>query len=301
MKKIALTAAVALLASAAVFADGFKLSGYVQAGYSAEMNDSKTASTDTWLGGSYFNVAVSSSRARLNFGWNNADDTAGAFFRLQYSGAPQSWAGSSAKVTYGYAYGSFLDKKVTVVGGAIADKWVGSDSWEGSSLLDGDTGAAVIVSPVEGLHVFGAVVNSYNYYGSYTISDLGKDAVVGGMKYANDMFSATAQYSGLGLADFSLTLTPIKGLTAAVDYEYATDDALNASWNDANSTFAEYLQYTGIDNLELAFVGYQFVDTALTDADGNATGAKEDSNLKVTLTPAVSYAITKVVTVEAEG
>jgi hypothetical protein len=314
MKKIALTA-LAFLASAAVFAEGFNLNGYLRAGYASEMGSHATQGTATWLAGDYFG---GSTRSRLNVSWDNADGTAGAFVRLQYTGAIEDFSLSSFSVKYADAYAKVLDGKVVVAAGKLKDNYITSDGWEGFSVLDGKSGFFAALTPVAGLTVGGGAVVDYKgkesvvdytpvydltgavvgYTKSTTNSGYSytdKNAVYGGFKYVNSAVTIDGGYAATGFAYGNIGITAVKNLTFQLEGAYETDDAAdNGAYNNCEKTFCEQVEYTGVDKLTVAFVGYQYLnkhDSKITD----------DSNTTVTFTPAVSYALTKTLTARVEG
>jgi hypothetical protein len=318
MKKTTM-AALAFLASAAVFADGFKLSGYLRAGYSSTFGDHATQTTQTWLAGDYWGGKT---RSRININWDNADETAGAFFRLQYTGAIEDITLSDTAIKYADAYAKVLDKKAVVVAGKLFDNLITSDGWEGFSVIDGKSGFFAGLTPVEGLTVGGGAVLDYkgkesvttvtkvpvydstgtatNYYTETTTTSSGdsytdKNAAVAGFKYVNNAVTVDGGYSGIGAAYGNINITAVKNLLVALEYAYESDDAADDHsdvWYDCENTFCEQVEYTGIDKLTLAMESYQFLNNhSITD----------DSNTTITITPAISYAINKTFAVSVEG
>lgn len=319
MKKIALVLAGIALASS-IFAEGFKLSGFLRAGWSNTINaldtdadgdgDTAESSTKTWLPGDYFG---GSTRSRINLGWSNADDTAGAFVRLQYTGAAESW--NIAAVKYANAYFKAFDGKLIMAAGKVQDNYIGSDGWEGFSFLDGNSGFFAGVAPIDGLVIGGGAVVDY-LNGKYTEFDAennswgeksdkhraSKNAAYAGAKYANDKFSVAAAYEFAGGFYGNVNITAVKDFLIALESSYASDDALDSLSDgddgflyDAQLTFVEQVEYTGIENLTLGLVSYQF----LNDRDIDATG--KNDNLVVTITPAVRYDINELFAASLEG
>lgn len=309
MKKIALALAGIALASSS-FAEGFKLSGFLRAGWSNTIDaldtdadgkgDTAEASTVKWLAGDYFG---GNTRSRLNLGWSNADDTAGAFVRLQYTGAAESW--NIAAVKYANVYFKGFDGKVIMAAGKIQDNYIGSDGWEGFSFLDGNSGFFAGVAPIDGLVIGGGAV--VDYLDDVTVGDkkshrASKNAAYAGAKYANDQFSVAAAYEFAGAFYGNVNVTAVKDLLIALEASYASDDALDALSDgddgflyDAQLTFVEQVEYTGIENLTLGLASYQF----LNDRDIDNTGKKD--NLVVTINPAVRYDINELFAASLEG
>lgn len=329
MKKIALALAGIALASS-TFAEGFKLSGFLRAGWSNTIDaldtdadgkgDTAEASTVKWLAGDYFG---GNTRSRLNLGWSNADDTAGAFVRLQYTGAAESW--NIAAVKYANVYFKGFDGKVIMAAGKVQDNYIGSDGYEGFSFLDGNSGFFAGVAPIDGLVIGGGAVVDY-LKGTYTVYDkdlkdedgnpapawvkksdkhrASKNAAYAGAKYANDQFSVAAAYEFAGALYGNVNVTAVKDLLIALEASYASDDALDALSDvkegdkflyDAQLTFVEQVEYTGIENLTLGLASYQF----LNDRDIDSTGKKD--NLVVTINPAVRYDINELFAASLEG
>lgn len=167
MKKISVLAAAVLFAGAAlVSAEGFKLGGYLRAGWANTIDaldtdgdgdeDTAEAATDTWLAGDYFG---GSTRSRLNLSWSNKDESAGAYVRFQYTGSAENW--DVAATEYAYGWVNPFDGLVTVSAGKLKDDWIGSDGFEGFSVIDGKSGFFAGVNPVEGLTVGGGAVVDY--------------------------------------------------------------------------------------------------------------------------------------------
>lgn len=330
MKKIALALAGIALASSS-FAEGFKLSGFLKAGWSNTIDaldtdadgkgDTAEASTVKWLAGDYFG---GNTRSRLNLGWSNADDTAGAFVRLQYTGAAESW--NIAAVKYANVYFKGFDGKVIMAAGKVQDNYIGSDGYEGFSFLDGNSGFFAGVAPIDGLVIGGGAVVDYlageetTKYSVETVTDeegndvpyvtkstksshrASKNAAYAGAKYANDQFSVAAAYEFAGAFYGNVNVTAVKDLLIALEASYASDDALDALSDgddgflyDAQLTFVEQVEYTGIENLTLGLASYQF----LNDRDIDSTGKKD--NLVVTINPAVRYDINELFAASLEG
>ncbi|MCR5725312.1 MAG: hypothetical protein K6G80_09535 [Treponema sp.] len=332
MKKVIAIAAAAVLASGA-FAEGFKLSGFVRAGWSNtidaldtnadEDGDTAEASTATWLAGDYFG---GSTRSRINLEWTNSEETAGAYFRLQYTGAAEKWAVGDVK--YANAWLKAFDGKAVFAAGKVKDDYIGSDGYEGFSFLDGNSGFFAGVSPVEGLTIGGGAVVDYlesvetttykKEEGSITKDDGTEDAVTlvtktttskhraskraayAGAKYANDQFSVAGGYEFAGALYGNVNITAVKDLTIALEGAWASKDALDNLADgddgflyDSKLTFVEQVEYTGIENLTLALASYQWVN----DRDVH----ESEDNFSATITPAVRYDINDQFAVSAES
>lgn len=307
MKKISvLAAALAIGAVSFVSAEGFKLSGYIRAGWANaidaidtdgdEDNDTAAAATSTWLAGDYFGGKT---RSRLNLSWSNKDESAGAFVRLQYSGAAESFdvAGTT---TYAFGWVNPFEGKLTVAAGKIMDNYIGSDGWEGFSVLDGQSGFFAGVNPVEGLTIGGGAVVGY-------LEDLrteedepayayraNKKAAYFGAKYSTDAFTADAGYALAGEFYANVNVNAVENLLLAFEYNHETDDNLDDGTGNytCENIFVEQVEYTGIDKLLVGVVSYQF----LNDHD-----IADDSNTVVTVTPFARYEFSDVIAASLEA
>ena len=295
MKKLIALAAAAALASSAVFAEGFKLSGYLRAGWGNTIDaldtnadgdgDTAEASTATWLAGDYFG---GSTRSRINLAWSNEGDTAGAYVRLQYTGAAEDWKIDSVK--YANVWAKFFDGKVLAAVGKVQDNYLASDGWEGFSFLDGNSGFFAGVAPVEGLVIGGGAVVDYledTADGNHRAS---KRSAYAGAKYANDQFSVAGAYEFAGALYGGVNITAVDGLLIALEAAWQSGDedddvAVDGVTGGYTSelTFVEQVEYTGIENLTLGVESYQFLND-------HAINTKEDT-LVVTVTPAARYEI----------
>lgn len=315
MKKISVFAASVLFAAASlVSAEGFKLNGYIRAGWSSTLDaldtdkdgdgEAAEASTATWLAGDYFG---GSTRSRLNLSWSNKDESAGAYVRFQYTGAAEEWDVVSKDATkYVYGWVKPFDGLITVAAGKLKDDWIGSDGWEGFSVIDGKSGFFAGLNPVEGLTIGGGAVVDYLLDGGYTYNEdekkwvdqkahrTSKRAAYFGAKYTSDVFTADAGYALAGEFYANVNVTPVDGLLLAFEYKHDTDDILDegTSYDTAENTFVEQIEYTGIDKLTLGVESYQYI---------NDHTIADDSNVTVTITPALRYEITDVVAASIEG
>lgn len=304
MKKISVLAAAVLFAGASlVSAEGFKLGGYIRAGWANTIDaldtdgdgdgDTAEAATDTWLAGDYFG---GSTRSRLNLSWSNKDESAGAYVRFQYSKAAEDW--DVAATEYAYGWVNPFDGFVTVSAGKLKDDWIGSDGWEGFSVIDGKSGFFAGVNPVEGLTLGGGAVVDYlkdfkDKKGSHPRAS--KRAAYFGAKYTSDAFTADAGYALAGEFYANLNVTAVENLFLAFEFKHDSDDILDegTSYDTAENTFVEQVEYTGIDKLTLGVESYQYIN------DHDIT--TDDSNVTVTITPAARYELTDVVAASVEG
>lgn len=330
MKKISVFAASVLFAAASlVSAEGFKLNGYIRAGWSSTLDaldtdkdgdgEAAEASTAAWLAGDYFG---GSTRSRLNLSWSNKDESAGAYVRFQYTGAAEEWDVVSKEATkYVYGWVKPFDGLITVAAGKLKDDWIGSDGWEGFSVIDGKSGFFAGLNPVEGLTIGGGAVVDYlldediskkaenkswvfdeetgTYVKDYAVTTTShhrtsKRAAYFGAKYTSDVFTADAGYALAGEFYANVNVTPVDGLLLAFEYKHDTDDILDeeTSYDSAENTFVEQIEYTGIDKLTLGVESYQYI---------NDHTIADDSNVTVTITPALRYEITDVVAASIEG
>lgn len=326
MKKISVLAAAVLFAGAAlVSAEGFKLGGYIRAGWANTIDDNDvdgdttTSNTETWLAGDYFG---GSTRSRLNLSWSNKDESAGAFVRFQYTGAAEEWdlAGTTK---YAYAWVKPFDGFLTVAAGKLADDWIGSDGYEGFSVIDGKSGFFAGVSPVEGLTIGGGAVVDYLLDATVpdetstpiiipvTTKDGTVDYTIGyserkstghkkaskrlgyvGAKYANDFITADAGFAFAGEFYANVNVTPVDGLFLAFEFKHDSDDILDegTSYDTSENTFVEQVEYTGIENLLFGVESYQFVnDHTITYYDEKSNEEVDNDNILITITPYVRY------------
>lgn len=304
MKKISVLAAAVLFAGASlVSAEGFKLGGYIRAGWANTIDaldtdgdgdgDTAEAATDTWLAGDYFG---GSTRSRLNLSWSNKDESAGAYVRFQYTGAAEGWNVTDS-TEYAYAWVNPFDGFVTVSAGKLADDWIGSDGWEGFSVIDGKSGFFAGVNPVEGLTLGGGAVVDYlkdfkDKKGSHHRAS--KRAAYFGAKYTSDAFTADAGYALAGEFYANLNVTAVENLFLAFEFKHDSDDILDEekSYDTAENTFVEQVEYTGIDKLTLGVESYQYI---------NDHSIEDDSNTVITVTPYARYEINEIFAASLEA
>ncbi len=300
-KNVVAISALIVLSAAAVFADGFKVHGFLRAGYSTPIKTSDAGDTATWLGGDFFG---GTSRSCLNISFDNKNNTAGAFALLRWDGDMTEWVTTDGypqtKAAYGYV--SLFNKKLTFAAGILKDKWVNSTGFEGYSVLNSAPGAVVVFSPVKGLNIAGGMGARYC---NYKQSDKSKTAL-GGVKYTNKMFSVAANGTSAGVIYGNLNIMAVKGLAFTSECQYASKDAIKTATSDTTvkackypykSVLDEQLKFTGIDKLMLGFLSYQYVNSYT----GLVGSVKENSNWKITLTPAMEYDFTAFMGVTLES
>ena len=302
MKKLIALAAAAALVSSAVFAEGFKLSGYLRAGWGNTKDaldtdgdgdgDTAEASTMTWLAGDYFGGKT---RSRINLAWSNEGDTAGAYVRLQYTGAAENWKIDTVK--YANVWAKPFDGKLLFAAGKVQDNYIKTDGWEGFSFLDANSGFFAGVAPIDGLVIGGGAVVDYlkgfdddNDTSTADKHRASKRAVYAGAKYTNDQFSVAGAYEFAGALYGGVNITAVDGLLIALEAAWQSGDedddvAVDGVTGGYTSelTFVEQVEYTGIENLTLGVESYQFLND-------HAINTKEDT-LVVTITPAARYEI----------
>lgn len=296
MKKLFAAAAAALLAvSASAFADGLSFNGFVRAGLSSTLESDPVVDTTTWLPGIYFNGDSSSSRFRLNAAYDGKNDNGsyGAFVRVQYSGDFNDIASYAASkwIPFAYARMGLLNDVVTVAAGKMQDKWIGSDGFEGWSVIDkggsGCTGAVVAVAPAKGLTFAGGAVTDFS-----DNKKLNEKIFLGGVKYASDAFTADASYAGYGLLTLNVNFTGVKGLLATAEGEVATTDDFTVTMDGVKAETDVQLEYTGVDKWTFGVLSFQKFNDASVSGDNDFT---------FTVTPAVAYSMNSFVRLAAEG
>ncbi|HAH62886.1 MAG TPA: hypothetical protein DCL73_12405, partial [Treponema sp.] len=175
-------------------------------------------------------------------------------------------------VSYANAYAGFLGNKITIAAGKLNDKWIISSGFEGFSVLDGKSGAAVTVSPVTGLNITGAGIIDYskNSDGSYETKG---NTFLGGVKY-----------------------TAVKNLIVSVEGKYETAAGrsnLTTSSGPQQELLSDvWVQYTGIDKWTFGVLSFQYV---------NRTDVSADNDFTLKVIPAVAYQVNNVVGLSVEG
>ncbi len=298
MKKISvLVAALAMGAVSFGTAEGFKVSGYIRAGIAntideADSNDNKRTitSTDTWLGGDYFGGGT---RSRLNIGWSNKDESAGAFVRLQYTGEAESFD-VFGDTKYAFGWVNPFEGKLTVAAGKIKDNFIGSDGWEGFSVLDGKSGIFAGVNPIDGLTIGGGAVVDYLDEVTNGSKKYSKKIGYFGAKYTTDAFTVDAGYALAGELYANVNVTAIENLLLAFEAKHDSDDILDdgTAYDTAENTFVEQVEYTGIDKLVAGVLSYQFI---------NSRDIADSSNTSITITPYARYELSDVIAASVEG
>lgn len=303
MKKISvLVAALAMGAVSFGTAEGFKVSGYIRAGFSSAINsidtdddgdnDTSVASTDTWLAGDYFGGGT---RSRLNVSWSNSDESAGAFVRWQYTGAAEDFD-VTKDTKYAFGWVNPFEGKLTVAAGKIMDNYIGSDGWEGFSVLDGKSGVFAGVNPIAGLTIGGGAVVDYldKVSESDSSKKVGKKLGYFGAKYTTDAFTVDASYALAGEFCANVNITAVENLFIGLEYNYDSDDIIEDgnSYASTENIFVEQVEYTGIDKLVAGVLSYQYV---------NCHEIGDDSNTSVTITPYARYELSDVIAASLEG
>ena len=292
MKKTLGIAAAALIAGASLFAEGLSVNGFIRSGISINPKG-ETVKTDTWLPGDYFGGG---SRLRLNIKYDG--DKGGATFRYQKSGSfgTADWF-TSNNIKWAMGYAKFLDGKIIAEAGKLVDTYTSTGGWEDTTFGDNEgagIGARVVVSPVEGLFITASA--SDLYLEKYEANDdkvKDGDASTGDPKFNEKLFGFTAKYAtdaffvtgGVHLAKSyyaSFGLTAVDNLTLVVE-AFIND---TADVDDPETKLYPWVEYTGIENLTLAALG------AITIVDGSTS---------IAITPAVSYALTDVISLAAES
>jgi hypothetical protein len=309
MKKSTVAAFAAFLISATAFADGFKVSGFLRAGLSSTFESTPVLNTQIWLPGIFFTGDSTSTRGRINLNFDGQNDNGnyGAFVRLQYSGASEGWGYGDVK--YADAYVGLFKNVVTIAAGKIRDNWIISTGLEGYSVLDGNSGAAVTITPVQGLNITGAAVIDYSQNSTTKIYECNKDAFLGGVSYKTDAFNVMASYAGYGLGVANVSYSGIKDLTIAVEGEYETDHGMDelsktSSVNTAKTIGSfkgisvqrmladEWIQYKGLENWTVGLLSQQYLDKKAIAGDNDFT---------FTITPAAAYQLNSTVGFSLEG
>ena len=292
MKKTLGIAAAALIAGASLFAEGLSVNGFIRSGISINPKG-ETVKTDTWLPGDYFGGG---SRLRLNIKYDG--DKGGATFRYQKDGsfASSDWF-NAGNIKWAMGYAKFLDGKIIAEAGKLVDTYTSTGGWEDGTFGDNagaGIGARVVISPVEGLFITASA--SDLYLEKYKAADdevKDRDAKEGDLKFNEKLFGFTAKYAndaffvtgGVHLAKSyyaSFGLTAVDNLTLVV--EAFIDDT--ADEDDPETKLYPWVEYTGIENLTLAALG------AITIVDGSTS---------IAIVPAVSYALTDVISLAAES
>jgi hypothetical protein len=288
MNKNTTAAAAALLISAAAFADGFSVNGYVRAGLSSTFESTPALSTAKWYSGTYFSGDSTGTRGRINIAWDGKNDTGnsyGAFCRLQADGSVESWTTTTTGIKYADAYTGLFGNMVTVAAGKIKDNWIATSGFKGFSVLDGKSGAAVILTPLAGLNLVGGAVIDY-------ASSMNGNTFLGGVRYKNDMVNVSAAFAGYGLFTGNLAYTGTKNLLVVIETTFDTDHGLNDILKDQRMFSTEQVQYTGVENWTFGVYAREWLNKVKISGDNDFTLA---------LTPAAAYQLNSIVKLSAEG
>ncbi|HAH62541.1 MAG TPA: hypothetical protein DCL73_10655 [Treponema sp.] len=304
MNKKTTAAAAALLISAAAFADGFTVSGYLRAGLSSTFEEKPVLNTNTWLGGIYFNGDSAKTRGRVNIAWdgkNDAGNSYGAFLRLEYTGADEaaseSWGYGG--VSYAQAYAGLFGNVVTVAAGKLKDNWIASSGFEAYSVLDKKSGAAITITPLAGLNLTGAAIIDPTYDGTPSSIELNGNTFLGGAKYTtgDKLFTAAASFAGYGTFVGNVVYSGtkdagVKGLLVSAETTIDTHKDTADFVQKQRAVIDEQVQYTGIDQWTFGVLAFQYLDK--TSVDG-------DSDFTLAITPAVAYQLNSFIKFSVEG
>jgi hypothetical protein len=289
MNKKTTAAAAALLISAAAFADGFSVNGYVRAGLASTFESTPALSTAKWYSGTYFSGDSTGTRGRINTAWDGKSDTGnsyGAFFRLQSDGSVEKWTNLSVtSIKYADVYSGLFGNMVSIAAGKIKDNWIITSGFQGFSVLDGKSGAAVILAPMEGLNLVGGAVIDYD-------SSMNGNTFLGGVRYKNDMVNVSAAFAGYGLFTGNLSYTGTKNLLVVVETKFDTDHGLNDILKDQRMFSTEQVQYTGVENWTFGVYAKEWL---------NKTSVSGDNDFTLALTPAAAYQLNSFVKLSVEG
>lgn len=294
MKKFVPTLAViaATLLAQSAFAD-VKISGFLRGGFS-EDTEGVSYWTDRWQGGEYFGGV---SRIRFNFNYEN--DDGGVTFRYQNDGLKEF--DLKKDIRWAQAYAKFADGLVIAEGGKLVDTYTSTGGWEDYS-FDKGYGVRAVIQPIENLFI--AVQATDKYADTYEQTDskvVDKKAKENDLKFNKNIITASAKYKtdeffvsgGYALAKAAYGSF---GLTAVEDLNFVIEAFYNGTADDKksdNTAVVALLEYTGIEKLKLAFLGHFWI--ADDDYFDNTAPTQ------VTLTPAVSFDLTDLVTISAEA
>lgn len=306
IKKVALTAAMALAASA-VFAevsvDGFFRTEVSNTIISPDEGDGRSVfSAIRGTSGYYFGLG--GERLRINTDISNEDGTAGVKFRYQEDDGVFF---VSSNVKYAMAHIKLFDGLLDVEGGLLTDGYTGTNGYNGYG-FDGVRGARLVVLPIEGLAVTAQVAGDDGTYS--------KDYVSFSASYKTDDFNVQGGYKLDGSAYYGFQLTAVDGLNLVVDGTIATKDVSGEKNDDGEDVMAIKADVTAEYSIspvtfgvaaELTFIEDNnyflinpFVSVDLSDvvADGLSAGVEVcyisadktgDGDMKVT--PEVTYAV----------
>ncbi|WP_294428395.1 hypothetical protein [uncultured Treponema sp.] len=297
MKKIIATLVALAAISTVAFADeGLKVSGRVRAGIT-DTTEGSVYTTDAWMNGGYFGGAT---QLRVNVDYTKAFGGITARYNVNDFTNGKFFNDGNVKWVMGYA--NFADGQVITEAGIIHDRFTTTGGWEDAG-IDGGKGIRVVFAPkaVEGLTF--AVQATDLFAEKYTATDdkvKDKKANAGDVIFNAKLIGATAKYetkeffatAGFAVAGFfygSVGVTAVDGLTfvAEVFHDNTDDTKAKPENNDkAVTTICLWGEYTGIDQVLLGAYSYIYLN------DGEYTAE---------VTPAVSFDLTKVVTLSAEA
>ena len=307
IKKVALTAAMALAASA-VFAevsvDGFFRTEVSNTIISPDEGDGWSEfSAKSRASGYYFGLG--GERLRINTDISNEDGTAGVKFRYQADAG--TFFVSSNVIKYAMAHIKLFDGLLDVEGGLLTDGYTGTNGYNGYDLA-GSRGARLVVLPIEGLAVTAQVAGDDANYS--------KDYVSFSASYKTDAFNVQGGYKLAGHAYYGFQLTAVDGLNLVVDGEIKTKDFsgetnddgedvmsikadVTAEYSISPVTFGVAAELTFIEDNNYFLIN-PFVSVDLSDvvADGLSAGvevcyisADKTGDGDITVTPEVTYAV----------
>lgn len=314
IKKVALTAAMALAASA-VSAE-VKVSGFFRTEVSNTIISPDEG--DGWSefsatkGTSGYYFGLGGERLRVNTDISNEDGTAGVTFRFQEDGGVffMDWIQpDKANIKYAMAHIKLFDGLLDVEGGLLTDGYTGTNGYNGYDFA-GSRGARLVVLPIEGLAVTAQVAGDDGTYS--------KDLVSFSASYKTDAFNVQGGYKLAGKAYYGFQLTAVDGLNLVVDGTIETKDFSGKRNDDGEDVMAIRADVTAEYSIspvtfgvaaELDFIEDNnkflinpFVSVDLSDvvADGLSAGVEicyisadkasdDDGDIKVT--PEVTYAV----------
>ena len=301
MKKIIATLVALAAISTVAFADeGLKVSGRVRAGIT-DATEGSVYTTDAWMNGGYFGGAT---QLRVNVDYTKAFGGITARYNVNDFTNGNFFNDGNVKWVMGYA--NFADGQVITEAGIIHDRFTTTGGWEDAG-IDGGKGIRVVFAPkaVEGLTL--AVQATDLFAEKYTATDdkvkdgkadagdviFNAKLIGASAKYETKEFFATAGFAVAGYFYGSVGITAVDDLTFVAEVYYDDTDAAvakpedNPKANDkAGTTVFLWGEYTGIDQVLLGAYSYIYLN---------------DGEYAAEITPAVSFDLTKVVTLSAEA
>ncbi len=267
MKKALALAGSLVMLGAFVFADGFTLGGYMRTGFDSTLTGSKTSSTQTYQGGYYYALG---SRTRLNMSFDNSDNTAGLFMRLQADGDVTDLSVESLM-----GYDTLFNGYLTVAAGKLHDKWT-MTAWNGDTNFEGNYGATAVITPIKGLNLLATV-------SSDSADDFGPNTEMNSFSaaYSTDGISVNGGYSLAKTGYASVDFTGVKGIEAYAEYNYDGSDT------DVSHDVVQWVDFNLVNNLNFGF-----------DLDEALTNSTLDTFM---VNPYVQYTFSKIVSASLEG